>query len=181
MKRLKIWLIISFDILPPKDADEIRKRVHDALQARIDAKEITAIQQFARYHTDILTEADYVNAYIWYSIAAALNMPEAHHQRDDVEGELTNKDLVEAQNKTAALFDKYNFTPLSATAKGGKMGIKVQWIIDGVMEVDAATTDAAELLVDEKLRGFINANPELTELFGANAIQGHAVIETADD
>ena len=39
------------------------------------------------------------------------------------------------------------------------MGIKVQWIIDGVMEVDAATTDAAELLVDEKLRGFINANP----------------------
>ena len=31
-------------------------------------------------------------------------------------------------------------------------------------------------LVDEKLRGFINANPELTELFGANAIQGHAVI-----
>ena len=110
------------DVLPPKDADEIRKRVHDALQARIDAKEITAIQQFARYHTDILTEADYVNAYIWYSIAAALNMPEAHHQRDDVEGELTNKDLVEAQNKTAALFDKYNFTPLSATAKGGKNG-----------------------------------------------------------
>ena len=110
------------DVLPPKDADEIRKRVHDALQARIDAKEITAIQQFARYHTDILTEADYVNAYIWYSIAAALNMPEAHNQRDDVEGELTNKDLVEAQNKTAALFDKYNFTPLSATAKGGKNG-----------------------------------------------------------
>ena len=61
------------------------------------------------------------------------------------------------------------------------MGIKVQWIIDGVMEVDAATNDAAELLVDEKLRNFINANPELTELFGATAIQGHAVIETADD
>ena len=110
------------DILPPKDADEIRKRVQDALQARIDAKEITAIQQLARYHTDILTEADYVNAYIWYSIAAALNIPEAHDQRDDVEGELTDKDLVEAQNKTAALFVEYNFTPLSATAKGGKNG-----------------------------------------------------------
>ena len=61
------------------------------------------------------------------------------------------------------------------------MGIKVQWIIDGVMEVDAATPDDAEALVDEKLRGFITANPELTERFGATAIQGHAVIETADD
>ena len=36
-------------------------------------------------------------------------------------------------------------------------------------------------MVDEKLRGFINANPEMTDLFGANAIQGHAVIETDDD
>ena len=61
------------------------------------------------------------------------------------------------------------------------MGIKVQWIIDGVMEVDAASPDAAEALVDEKLRSFITANPELTKQFGATAIQGHAVIETADD
>ena len=39
------------------------------------------------------------------------------------------------------------------------MGIKVQWIIDGVMEVDATTTDAAESMVDESC-GFINANPK---------------------
>ena len=110
------------DILPPEDVDEIRKRVRDALQARIDAKDILAIQQLARYHTDILTEADYVNAYIWYSIAAALSMPEAHDRRDDIEGELADKDLIEAQNKTAALFDKYNFSPLSETAKGRKNG-----------------------------------------------------------
>lgn len=59
------------------------------------------------------------------------------------------------------------------------MIVKVQWIIDGVMEIDAATSEAAEALADEKLRSFIQAHPELTETLGATAIQGHAV--TDDD
>jgi hypothetical protein len=59
------------------------------------------------------------------------------------------------------------------------MIVKVQWIIDGVMEIDAETNEAAEALADEKLRCFIQAHPELTETLGATAIQGHAV--TDDD
>ena len=46
------------------------------------------------------------------------------------------------------------------------MKVKVQWIIDGVMEVDAESNEAAEALVDEKLRDFIVANAELTEVLG---------------
>ena len=42
------------------------------------------------------------------------------------------------------------------------MKVKVQWIIDGVMEVDAVSNKAAEALVDEKLRDFIVANAELS-------------------
>ena len=57
------------------------------------------------------------------------------------------------------------------------MKVKVHWIIDGVMEIDADTNEAAEALADEKLRSFINAHPELTENFGATAIQGHAVTD----
>ena len=59
------------------------------------------------------------------------------------------------------------------------MIVKVQWIIDGVMEINAETNEAAEALADEKLRSFIQAHPELTETLGATAIQGHAV--TDDD
>ena len=59
------------------------------------------------------------------------------------------------------------------------MIVKVQWIIDGVMDIDAETNEAAEALADEKLRSFIQAHPELTETLGATAIQGHAV--TDDD
>ena len=57
------------------------------------------------------------------------------------------------------------------------MRVKVHWIIDGVMEIDADTNEAAEALADEKLRGFINAHPELTEGLGATAIQGHAITD----
>ena len=59
------------------------------------------------------------------------------------------------------------------------MIVKVQWTIDGVMEIDAETNEAAEALADKKLRSFIQAHPELTEALGATAIQGHAV--TDDD
>ena len=61
------------------------------------------------------------------------------------------------------------------------MKVRVQWIIDGVMEVDADSAEAAEALVDEKLRSFIAANTELTDILGASAIQGHAVIDGEED
>ena len=57
------------------------------------------------------------------------------------------------------------------------MIVKVQWIIDGVMEIDAETNEAAEALADEKLRSFTQAHPELTETLGATAIQGHAITD----
>jgi hypothetical protein len=57
------------------------------------------------------------------------------------------------------------------------MKIKVHWIIDGVMETDADTNEAAEELADKKLREFINAHPELTKILGATAIQGHAITD----
>ena len=61
------------------------------------------------------------------------------------------------------------------------MKVKVHWIIDGVMEIEANTNEAAEALADEKLRSFINVHPELTEILGATAIQGHAVTDGDDN
>jgi len=108
------------DFLPPKVADEVRSRVGEALQARIDANDLNAIPQFANYHLSILAEPDYGNAYIWYSIAAAINLPETSDARDDAESQIESKNLVELQMQTQVLFDKYKFKPLPATGKGGK-------------------------------------------------------------
>ena len=60
------------------------------------------------------------------------------------------------------------------------MKVKVHWIIDGIMEIDADTNETAEAIADEKLRSFINENPELTDKFGATAIQGHAITDEDD-
>jgi len=108
------------DLLPPKVADEVRSRVGEALQARIDANDLNAIPQFANYHVTILAEPDYGNAYIWYSIAAAINLPETSDARDEAESQIESKNLVELQMQTQVLFDKYKFKPLPATGKGGK-------------------------------------------------------------
>ena len=57
------------------------------------------------------------------------------------------------------------------------MIVKVQWIIDGLIEIDAESNEAAEAIADKKLRSFIAAHPELTEELGAVAIQGHSIID----
>ncbi|MDA8717138.1 hypothetical protein N9M78_04210 [Alphaproteobacteria bacterium] len=57
------------------------------------------------------------------------------------------------------------------------MKVKVHWIIDGLIEIEAKSNEAAEAIADKKLRNFIDKHPELTEVFGAVAIQGHAVID----
>jgi uncharacterized protein len=108
------------DLLPPKVADEVRGRVGEALQARINANDLKAIPQFAKYHLTILTEPDYANAYIWYSIATAINLPETSDARDDAESQIDSKNLVELQMKTQSLFDKYKFKPWPSTGKGGE-------------------------------------------------------------
>ena len=108
------------DLLPPKVVDEVRDRVGEALQERIDANDLRAIPQFASYHITIPTEPDYDNAYIWYSIATAINMPETRDARDDAESQIDSKNLVELQIKTQSLFEKYKFKPLPANGKGEK-------------------------------------------------------------
>ena len=99
------------DLLPPKVADEVRSRVGKTLEARIEAKDILAIPQFANFHLKILAEPDYGNAYIWHSIAAALTLPGSVDARDNAESQLDSKDLVTFQTKTQELFEKHNFKP----------------------------------------------------------------------
>lgn len=107
------------DLLPPKVADEVRTRVGDTLQFRIDANDILAIPQFANFHLKILAEPNYGNAYIWYSIAAALSIPGTDDARDDAESQLESKDLVAFQIKTQELFEKHKFKSLPSTDSGG--------------------------------------------------------------
>ena len=57
------------------------------------------------------------------------------------------------------------------------MKIKVHWIIDGIIEVEAESAEDAEKIVDDKLKKYIDDEADLTKKFGAHAIQGKALNE----
>ncbi len=110
------------DALTENDAEAVRGRVNEALQARLDNGDIKAIAQFADYHLSIMLEPDYGTAYIWYSIAAALNIPEMADRRDDAENEIESEELARLQTEAKELFYKYNFAPFKPNEIGGADG-----------------------------------------------------------
>jgi len=60
------------------------------------------------------------------------------------------------------------------------MKIKVRWLIDGVMEVEATDAKQAEEHVSQLLSTLIDQVPELKTYFGAQAIQGQAMDENGE-
>ncbi len=60
------------------------------------------------------------------------------------------------------------------------MKTKVNWIIDGSIEVEAENASDAEQIVADKLQHFIQSHPALTNDLGATAIQGQAIDENGD-
>ena len=60
------------------------------------------------------------------------------------------------------------------------MKIRVNWIIDGTLEIEADNVVEAEQIVADKLQHFIQGHPELTNELGATAIQGQAIDEIGE-
>ena len=106
------------DILTEDDVEVVRVRVVENLQSRLENGEINAISQFADYHLRILEEPDYGTAYIWYSIAVALNIPEMIDRRDNTESDIEAKELARLQTEAKELFKKYDFAPFKSKEVG---------------------------------------------------------------
>ena len=60
------------------------------------------------------------------------------------------------------------------------MKIRVNWLIDGTLEIEADNVVEAERIVADKLQHFIQKYPELTNELGATAIQGQAIDENGE-
>jgi hypothetical protein len=61
------------------------------------------------------------------------------------------------------------------------MKVKVHWIIDGVAELDVASTEEAEAHVEAQLKQVIAASPILTETLGVQAIQGNSYLPGSEE
>ena len=61
------------------------------------------------------------------------------------------------------------------------MKYKVHWLIDGLIEVEAADTETAEKLIKEKIETFVNENSAFFKDVGAKAVQGQAFLPGNDE
>ena len=61
------------------------------------------------------------------------------------------------------------------------MKYKVHWLIDGLVEIDANDTDAAETIIKEKIECFVENNASFFKEIGAKAVQGQAYLPGNDE
>ena len=61
------------------------------------------------------------------------------------------------------------------------MKYKVHWLIDGLIEVEAADTETAEKLIKEKIEMFVSENAFFFRDVGAKAVQGQAYLPGSDE
>ena len=61
------------------------------------------------------------------------------------------------------------------------MLVKVQWIIDGVAEMEADSLEEAELIVNETLNKVVAENPVIFDKLVARAIQGKGYLAGSDE
>ena len=74
----------------------------------MNKKEIDVVTQLGDYFLVILEEEDYANAYLWYSVASALNIEGAIEERDKVERRLDSDTLVKMQTEAKKQFEIFN-------------------------------------------------------------------------
>ena len=61
------------------------------------------------------------------------------------------------------------------------MKYKVHWLIDGLVEIEANDTDAAEKIIKEKIESFVENNAFFFKEIGAKAVQGQAYLPGNDE
>ena len=61
------------------------------------------------------------------------------------------------------------------------MKYKVHWLIDGLVEIEANDTDAAEKIIKEKIESFVENNVFFFKEIGAKAVQGQAYLPGNDE
>lgn len=98
------------DMLPEDAVEDVRKKVKQRLEDRIDAGNAPAVYQLAQYHLEIVEEPDFEMAYIWYSISTAIGLPGSLEARDDARGNVDDEKIAELQDKAGTIYESLTIT-----------------------------------------------------------------------
>ena len=94
--------------LQEKLSEETRLAVYQEVQAflrhRVDTGDRAAIMEYAFFQANILPEPDHNEAYVWYSIAAALNVPRGIAMREQARELVLPEELETLQARAKELF-----------------------------------------------------------------------------
>ena len=85
--------------------NEILVRIKTALLKEVDRGAIETLPQLATYHITLLDVYDYEQAYLWFALGAALDLPQQDIKRTEMEDELEIEQIATLQGKTTRLFD----------------------------------------------------------------------------
>jgi len=85
--------------------NEILARIKTALLKEIDQGAIETLPQLATYHITLLDVYDYEQAYLWFALGAALDLPKQDMKRTEMEDELETEQIASLQGETTRLFD----------------------------------------------------------------------------
>ena len=92
------------DLLPENALDAIREKVSAHLSKRVEAGDQAAIMHRGDYFLEILAEPDHGQAYVWYSIGAAMKLKGAYQARNDAAEDLKPEDLIDLQEEATQIF-----------------------------------------------------------------------------
>ena len=88
--------------------DEVRPildKIEKKILNRINTGDFEVIPLIAKFYSELIEEKDYENAYIWYSIASALDIPETSELRDEMENKIESENLLKVQSKSNEMFN----------------------------------------------------------------------------
>jgi len=97
------------DVLPEATIEEVRQNIAANLKARIDKGDKAAVMQYARHFMEILAEEDYEQAYLWYSIAAAIGSEGGQEARDLVAENLDAEVMITLQDEARTTYYGLSF------------------------------------------------------------------------
>lgn len=97
------------DVLPEATIEEVRQNIAANLKARIDKGDKAAVMQYARHFMEILAEEDYEQAYLWYSIAAAIGSEGGQEARDLVAENLEAEVMITLQDEARTTYYGLSF------------------------------------------------------------------------
>ena len=94
------------ELVPEDSQKEISESVSSYILDQINSGNRKALMHYGKYYLDVLSDADYSKAYLFYSIASAFGEQGAKEKRDKVLDDMDNDRIVEIQSQASVMFDK---------------------------------------------------------------------------